>query len=153
MSIVKELQNQYFEIENLYASKEFVAHSKGRIRKEEYWRRKRELNTHAYFLFLFTRLEDHIKTQSSELIIEKRANIIHWKTKAIWENTDAKKLHFKKKVGLLTEKGQADYNKILDYYKSRNTIAHGDSIPNITVAINMINVFDDMKEFFKNLKK
>jgi hypothetical protein len=153
MRIIRELENQYFEIENQYSAKEFEAHVNGSFLKESFWRRKRELNTHAYFLFVFTRLEDHIKTQTISLIADKRANISPWKTRAIWDNTDDQKLHFKKRVGLLTEKGHTEFNKIIDYYDLRNTIAHGGTISAITTTINMIDVFDDMKRYYKELKK
>jgi hypothetical protein len=153
MNLISELQKQYFEIENQYYSKEFDAHVKGFIHVEEEWRRKRELNTHAYFLFLFTRLEEHINVQTKKLILHKRANIRNWKTRAIWDNTDFKKLYFKKKVGLLSEIGKTDYNRIVNYYELRNKIAHGGTIPSITVNISMINVFSDMERYFRILKK
>ena len=108
MSIIDELEKLYFDIENSYAAKEFLAHAKGHFHKENLWKRKRELNTHAYFLFVFTRLEDHIRESSIKLITDKRADISHWKTKAIWVNTDEKKLYFKNRLGLLTEKGSTD---------------------------------------------
>ena len=40
--------------------------------------RKRELNDHAYYLFMFTRLEDHVREQSSKLIRESQDNITDW---------------------------------------------------------------------------
>ena len=55
MKIIKEIEDQYFEIDNQYAAKEFEAHSKGHFLKEDEWRKKRDLNTHAYFLFVFTK--------------------------------------------------------------------------------------------------
>jgi len=151
MKIIDEVGNQYFDIDNQYSINEFRAHSRGFFRKEDYWKRKRELNTHAYFLFLFTRLEDFISNETTKLINKKRSNITHWKTRAIWDNTD-NDIHFRKKLGLLTEKGNADYNKIVDYYNKRNTIAHGGTISGITTAINMIDVFRDMKSYFHKLK-
>lgn len=153
MKIIREIESQYFEIENRYAGKEFKAIVRGYNLKEDYWRRKRELNTHAYFLFLFTRLEDHIKIESTSMILNKQTNIAHWKTRAIWDNIHPQKLYFKTRVGLLTERGGTDYNKIVDYYDIRNTIAHGGTINGITNTINMIDVFDDMKRFFKVLRK
>ncbi len=153
MKIIKELEEQYFEIDNQYSTEEFKAHTSSDNKKEDFWKRKRELNTHAYFLFAFTRLEDHITTNSINLILDKRINISHWKTRAIWDNTDEDNMNLKKRVGLLTEKGQADYNKIIEYYKLRNRIAHGETVSDITQAINMIDVFDDMKKYFKKIKK
>ena len=153
MKIIREIEAQYFEIDDQYAGNEFSAHIKGFNLKEDCWRGKRELNTHAYFLFVFTRLEDHIKKESISIIGEKRANITHWKTRAIWDNTNSQNLHFKKRVGLLTEKDQAEYNKIVCYYDQRNTIAHGGTVSEITTAINMIDVFDDMKRYFRELRR
>ncbi len=152
MNVFSELRKLYFEIDDEYSTNEFTARSNGHQRKENYWKRKRELNTHAYFLFLFTRLENLITTKSIALVDQKKGGITHWKTKAIWENTDPDKLHFKKRVGLLTEKGQAIYNKISSYYELRNEIGHGGTIPSITSAIDMVTVFDDMKIFFDSLK-
>lgn len=152
MSIVAELERQYFEIENEYAAKEFQARARGYARRENYWRRKRELNAHAYFLFAFTQLEEHIRRHSITLIQNKRAAINHWKTKAIWENTDHINMHLMKRVGLLTEKGQTVYNTIKGYYDRRNDIAHGNMIPGITIAINMIDVFSDIKTFLRDLR-
>ncbi len=152
MTIIKEIEKQYFEIEEQYSANEFKAHNKGFFLKEEYWRKKRDLNTHAYFLFLFTRLEDHIRIQSNRLIKNKQENIQHWKTKAIWDNVDLRNIHFKKRVALLTEKGVSDYNRIIEYYKIRNKIGHGEIISDIGSEINMINVFMDMRLFFKKLR-
>ena len=152
MNIVAELERQYFEIENEYAAKEFQARARGYVTQENRWRRKRELNTHAYFLFAFTQLEAHIRTHSIALIQNKRAAIAHWKTKAIWENTDTENIHLMKRAGLLTAKGHIAYNKIKGYYDRRNDIAHGNIIPGITVAINMIDVFSDIKGFLRTLR-
>lgn len=153
MKTIREIEKQYFEIEDQYASKEFYARSKGFNRKEDLWKRKRELNTHAYFLFLFTRLENHIRAESIKLINEKVTNISNWKRRAVWENTDPQKIHFLKRVSLLTIKGHLDYNTIVNYYNYRNTIAHGGTIEEIHQEINMIDVFDDIKRYLRILKK
>ncbi len=153
MSILQELEKQYFEIDNQYAVKEFEAHSKGFNKKEDYWKRKRELNDHAYFLFLFTRLEEHIKTNSIDLITGKQSSISHWKTRAIWDITERDKLYFKKRVALLTERGRSDYNQIISYYDLRNDIAHGGTVTNITTSVDMSDVFTKMKRYFRILKK
>lgn len=153
MSVISEIEKQYFEIENEYFSKEFNSHIKNHHKKEAYWKRKRELFTHAYYLFLFTRLEDHIRKQSNKLIQNRRDNILNWKTKAIWEITDFNNLNFKKRIALLTEKGNTNYNKINEYYELRNKIGHGETISNIHSEINMIDVFVDMKRFFKELRR
>lgn len=153
MKIIHELEEQYFEIDKQYAIKQFDAHVKGYNLREDFWKRKRDLNIHAYFLFLFTRLEGHIVSVSSSLITDKKNKIKHWKTRAIWDNIQDDKLNFKTRLGLLTEKGNTVYNKIVKYYKLRNTIAHGGSFSDIDTVINMIDVFDDMKKYFRELKK
>ena len=153
MSIIKEIETQYFEIENDYYSKEFNSHIKNHYIKEAFWRKKRELFTHAYFLFLFTRLEDHIRKQSENLIQKRRDNITNWKTKAIWDIPDLKNLYFKNRLALLTEKGNSNFNKVIEYYDLRNKIGHGETISDIHSEINMINVFDDMNKFIKELKR
>ncbi len=153
MKVIKELEILYFDIDRDYATKEFAAHAKGHQKKEQYWRQCRELNTHAYFLFLFTRLEAHIKDQSTKLINSRIANIAHWKTRAVWEIIEQKRLHFNKHTSLLTRSGYADFNLINTYYSHRNTIGHGGTIPGITLAINMITVFNDMKRLQRILRR
>ena len=68
MSIFDELEAQYDEIDNQYTSIEFEARTKSWNNKEQKYQRKREINDQAYFLFMFSRLEDRIRTQSAALI-------------------------------------------------------------------------------------
>ena len=145
MNIFDELSKLYGEIDSLYEAKEREARSKGFHRKEAEWQRKRELNDHAYFLFMFTRLEDRIREQSSKLIQRKETALKNWK---IWDILP-EQIHFKKRVALLTEKGASDYNLIMDYYKLRNTIAHGG---NFTTQISIPHVLNDMERLYKILK-
>lgn len=149
---INELEDQFFEIENQYYSKEFYAHSRGFTNKERYWQKKRELNTHAYFLFLFTRLEEHIRRESKKLINKKKTNIQHWKTRAVWDNINVKNIHFRNRLALLTERGDTTFNIVMEYYKKRNEIGHGGTIENINSAIDMTDVFDKVKVYFKTLK-
>ncbi len=78
MSIFKELESLYSEIDGNYAKLEFEARVRHAHNIEEEWSRKRELNDHAYYLFMFTRLEDHIREQSSKLITDKQDNLTDW---------------------------------------------------------------------------
>ncbi|MGK7392595.1 MAG: hypothetical protein ACNS60_19735 [Candidatus Cyclobacteriaceae bacterium M2_1C_046] len=153
MNIIRKIEIQFTEIENEYSSKIFEAHRRGYYKKEDEWVEKLELFTHAYFLFLFTRLENHITNEVSSLIDFKRGSIRHWKSRAIWDNVNINNLHFKKKVGLLTQIGQNDFNRIIDYYNYRNHIAHGGIISSITSTINMATVFSDFKMYFQVLKR
>lgn len=145
MDIFQELELQYYAIDKQYADAEFEAAKRGWPKKEKEYRRKRELNDQAYFLFMFTRLEDHISQEVRKRIARKKAANVSWREKAPWENmpNDAKDIHFKKRVALIVESGKSDYNLIADYYKERNSIGHGGAFQN---AISMPNV---IKEFVR----
>jgi len=153
MNIFKELELLYNEIDNIYAQKEFNARASGWHKKEKKWARKRELNDHAYFLFMFTRLEDYIREQSSKLIEKKQTSLTSWKQKRVWgilpKDKDSDKIYFLNRAALLVDKGSHHYQKIKDYYYLRNTLGHGGifsspvSIPNVVV---------DFEELIKMLK-
>jgi hypothetical protein len=152
MSIFDELEAQYNEIDNEYSATEFEARRKGWTKKESKYRRKRELNDQAYFLFMFSRLEDRIREESSKLIIKKQTSISSWKQRAAWDilpGAASGGLHFKKRLALLTEKGSADFNLISDYYKERNSIAHGGSF---TRPISMPTVISEFKRLYRLMK-
>lgn len=154
MNIFSELEVQYFEIDDDLASKEFDARSRRNIKSERLLKQKRELNTHAYFLFAFTRLEDHIREQSSKLISKKQVKLMYWKSRAAWDILPSQKssdeITFMKRVALLTDKSRNHYGLIKRYYDERNTIGHGG---NFNIPINMTDVFRDMKQLLKILKK
>lgn len=152
MNIIDEIEEQYFELEKRYAAKLFIAIGENDEEMERFWNDKRDVNAHAYFLFLFTRLEDFIKNESIYLINDKIANLTDWKEKAIWEISNDENLYFKKRLSLLTEKGKRDFNKISEYYSVRNEIAHGGTIEDFVRKMNMQFVFEDFKKFFMRLK-
>jgi hypothetical protein len=64
MTIFDELGNIYDEIDNTYSRLETQARARGFKRKEAEYARKRQLNDQSYFLFMFTRLEDRIRSLS-----------------------------------------------------------------------------------------
>lgn len=146
MSIIAVLENQYRDIDNKLYSREFAAIGDGNEEDEKDCRYKRELNSHAYFLFLFTRLEDHIRKQSKILFTNKLASETNWRQRAIWDISNHDDLHFKKMVALLTEKGKKNYNTIIEYYDIRNQIGHGETIEDFIKKVNMSSVFEDMKK-------
>lgn len=129
MNIFDKLQKQYQEIDNNYSKKEFLCRSKGHYKKEAELREKRELNDHAYFLFMFTRLEDIIREESSKLISQKQTTLTNRKQKRVWSilppDKESDEIHFKKRVALLVDKGSHPYAQVVDYYKLRNIIGHG----------------------------
>ncbi len=119
MNVFDELESLYNEIDQNYSSVEFEARAKGWHVKEAKYTRKRNLNDQAYFLFMFSRLEDHIRTESANLICGKKTKINSWKQRAAWDilpsSAGNSQLPFKKRLALLVEKGSSDFNLIVDY--------------------------------------
>lgn len=152
MTVFDELKSQYDEIDQYYAIKEFQAAARGWTRKEANYKRRREINDQAYFLFMFTRLEDRIRQQSSMLIQRKKDSISSWKTRAPWDllpNQPDADMSFKKRLALLCETGGSNYNKIVAYYKERNSIAHGGSFVD---PISVPTVVNEMRQLYRILK-
>ena len=149
MNIFNELGNIYFEIDNLYATKEFDAHVKGHIGRQLQFQRKRALNDQAYFLFMFSRLEDRIKTLSENLIKRKVANISNYKNNRAWNIIEDKQLNLMQKTSFLTRHAGTDYNLIFKYKKHRDTIAHGGLI----TIINMPGIISDFHRIYNTLWK
>lgn len=153
MTIFDELEDQYYEIDNEYSNIEFDARAKKWCNKEAKYHRKRELNDQAYFLFMFSRLENHIKIESSAHITKKKTAMTSWKHKAVWDilsqDDRSDRLHFKKRLALLVEQGGSNFNLIADYYKERNSIAHGGSFIN---PISMPTVITEFKRLYKIIK-
>ena len=152
MSIFDELEAQYNDIDNEYSSIEFDAISKGWNKKEGKYKRKRELNDQAYFLFMFSRLEDRIRHESASLITKKQSSISSWKQRASWDILPGgakDEMPFKRRLALLVKKGGRDYNLVVDYYKERNSIAHGGSFIS---TISMPNVISEMKRLHRVVK-
>ena len=152
MNIFDELGGIYNDIDSEYAIKEIEARSKGHNKKEVEYNSKRQFNDQAYFLFMFTRLEDRVRYLSDQLIIERMTSLSDWKLKRSWDiiNTlkDKESLHFMSRVSLLRQKGGADYNLVNQYYRQRNNIGHGGSF---TITISIPTVITDMKRLYKDL--
>ena len=152
MNIFDQLGKIYNEIDSMYAVKEVFARSKGHNKKEVEYNGKRQYNDQAYFLFMFTRLEDRIRNISDKLIDDKMAAISDWKSKRSWEIIQKQKsndsLHLMNRVSLLTEKGGTNFNLIKRYYDQRNNIGHGG---NFTIPINIPTVISDMKQLHGDL--
>ncbi len=114
MNIFEELGKIYSEIDNSYAKIELHSRSKGYNKKEQQYQRKRKLNDQAYFLFMFSHLEDMIKELSNRLIDDKHKNLTSWSLKRTWEILYNRKtqnpgsINFMDRVALLTEMGKPD---------------------------------------------
>lgn len=154
MTIFDDLGKIYNEIDNTYSSQEIQARTKGFNKKEAQYARKRQLNDQAYFLFMFTRLEDRVRDLSDQLVDDKMASLTDWKSKRSWEIIQKQKtndsLHFMNRVSLLTPKGGADYNLIKQYYDQRNNIGHGGTF---TITISIPTVITDLKRLYKDLNQ
>jgi hypothetical protein len=151
----EELADLYYEINNKYTVEEFEARSSNLKEKELALSLKRELNDHAYYLFMFTRLEDYIREQSSTLIIENQEKSIPWETRRAWsifpKEKDSDKMTFLSRVALLLKHGTDShhYQKIKDYYDLRNTLAHGGDFH---TPVTVPTVITDFKSFYEALK-
>lgn len=151
MGMFKELSSQYYSIENEYAKQEFKAYLRGWAKKEIQVRRKREVNDQAYFLFMFSRLEDKINQEVTKKVAKMKASNQSWKVKAPWENLPnrVKDINFKNRAALLFEKGKADFKLISDYYEERNSIAHGGSF---VKAISMPTAIADLERLYRRVR-
>ena len=85
MNIFDNLGKIYNEIDATYASIEVKARSKGYYKKETEYLAKRQFNDQAYFLFMFTRLEDRVREVSDKLVDSKVSTLTDWKAKRVWE--------------------------------------------------------------------
>ncbi|MEX0812940.1 MAG: hypothetical protein WD048_12045 [Chitinophagales bacterium] len=156
MNIFDELWRIYSETDNRYATIEHQSRARGFNRKEQEYQRRRELNDQAYFLFMFSRIEDRINELSNELIENQHNNLTNWSYKRTWDilhkrmTQNPNSIYFMDRVALLTEMGRTDYNLIALYYDQRNNIAHGRTF---TIPINIPTVVTHMKQLYNDLKK
>jgi len=101
---------------------------------------------------MFTRLEDRIREQSSKLIKSRQAGIQNWRTRSAWDilpkEKNSTEIPFGKRVALLIRKGSSDYRTVMEYYKLRNTIAHGG---NFTTPISIPTVLSEMERLYRIL--
>lgn len=148
MNIFEELEVIYSEIDNYYAQKELEARDNSDTDQEREFARKRELNDHAYYLFMFTRFEDHVREESSKLIKQSQNNITDWSQRRPWDilpnDKRSDKLFFLNRVALLVDKGSHHYQSIKDYYELRNTIGHGGTF---TTPVSMPTVVTDFNQY------
>jgi len=85
------------------------------------------INAQAYFAMLFFQLEDHINARCADLIAERRA-LADWDQRRAWDVLDGRTVEsipFLQRLALVAERGKADYNAVLEMYRHRNSIAHG----------------------------
>lgn len=152
MTVFDELGDLYNEMDNTHSIQEIQARTRGFHKKESEYSRKRQLNDQSYFLFMFTRLEDRIRTLSENLIDYKVATLTNWKNKRTWDILYKRKdnIPLMDRVALLTKINGANYRLINNYYKQRNSIGHGGVF---TIPINISMVITDFKRLYSELKE
>lgn len=149
MNIFDELAKNYFEFDNNIALLEQRARAKGFVRKEKEYRRKRDLNDQAYFLFMFTKLEDRVTESYKSLLNSRSSNISNYENWRAWNIfKEGKGLSFMEKISLLVVYNGADYHKFLKYKKQRDTIAHGGVVSGINISV----VLSDFKYLHSKIK-
>ena len=153
MNIIDELGDTYIDINETIVSIEQEANARGYHRKKAKFKAKRVFNNQAYFLFMFTRLEDKIKTLATEIIDYKSGLSYNYKNERVWkmlkQRNDRDRLNLMERASLLTTYNGTDYHLIMGYKQQRDTIAHGGIVPvlNMTAAINDISrLYDDIKK-------
>lgn len=151
MNVFDQLGEIYYEIDTLYANKEASALSKGNLNDEMEFSGNRQFNNQAYFLFMFTRLEDRVKSLSESLIDNHSTSLTDWKIKGAWDILSKRKenIAFMDRVALLTKINDSDYNLIQSYYNLRNAIGHGKPY---NTPIDMPKVIADMKRLYSDLQ-
>ena len=144
MNIFEELEISYSEIFSIYAKFIDDAKETGDMVLILDYTRKKEHYENAFFLFIFTRLEDSIRNIADNLLNEKALTLKDWHEKRTWEilNDRKDRIAFMDKVALLIEKNGKDYRLIEKYFKQRNNIAHGGTF---TIPIQVHDVIADMK--------
>lgn len=151
-NVFEKLGDTYFEIDNMLSSKILHARARNYTRIEKEYESKKSNNDAAYFLYMFSRLEDRIKKLSIELIEDKHSTLTDWKYKRVWDILEKRKdrgIHFMDRVALLTDMNLPDYMLIKDYYEQRNNIAHGKTF---TIPIVIPVVINDFKRLHTDLK-
>lgn len=153
MNVFEKLADLYNEIDRLYVDQELTNSKDGGLVSEADIARKRELNDHAYFLFMFTRFEDYVREESSQLIRQNSDPAHEWIHRRVWQllpsNKTADQPSFMNRVALLIDKCTHHYEKIEKYYKLRNTIGHGGDF---TTPISMPTVVKDFSLYFELMK-
>lgn len=156
VSLFDRIDELYHHIEDEYAALESAAIAASNEVDRETFGEMRRLNDQAYFLFLFTRLEGHIRTVSETLIADQHNSAAsdrdRWPWKLASDLSRRERLPFMDRVALVTIKGRSNYNKIQDFYKHRNSIGHGGSF-NSEAGIPLIpDVISDIKNLFTVIK-
>ena len=123
MRSFREICEVYLKTNGYLSKQEQQARS---VNSRSRWGRMRKLNDQAHFVMMFAQLEDRINTLCKRLI-DKRKRSNHWKRRRPWEilPNDMDRIAFRNRVALLVDRNSAAFKQIVDYYKDRCDIAHG----------------------------
>jgi hypothetical protein len=90
------------------------------------WAQARAYNDQAYFVMRFAQLEQHVGRESRRLVDRKRA-LVKWRQRRPWDRVRLDRVSLMDKVAMLTQAGNAAYNRIDQLYDMRCEIAHGNT--------------------------
>ena len=127
MSIFTEIADQWQIADDAFGALEGTAFAANDDVGFDAAGEQRKRNDQAYFLYLFTRLEDSVN-KATGLILTSRVSGAPWAERRIWEawaRQGIPNVHFMSKVEILTDKSLHTYATIQEYYKGRNDVAHG----------------------------
>jgi hypothetical protein len=148
-----DLVRLYSEIDDKYEQEVLQAQQRGFMRKKSALQHKRSLNNHAYFLFMFSRLEEIVRERTA-MLIAKNQNHPHWRHRRVWQilpnDQNDSRLDLMRRVELLFEKGNTEYNKIHQWKLQRDKIAHGGSF---TKPMSVIQTANEMTNIIRLVTK
>jgi hypothetical protein len=123
--IFDEIEIQYNEVDGFLSNEEFKARASNDEVAEFGYALKRERNDQAYFLYMFSKLENQIVENTNQLFIDREAAAVDEKDKTVWKLARQKKLDLMERVSFLTPSGNVNYKKVFDLKKKRDSVAHG----------------------------
>ncbi|MBI2723343.1 MAG: hypothetical protein HYX39_14310 [Bacteroidetes bacterium] len=144
MNIFDELYNLYRVIDSDLAIIETEARMRPDPILEGQTMRQRELNDQAYFLYMFTRLEEKIRQSTTLLFDAKIVSTTNIEDLRAWEIIKTKQLSLMHLVSFVLVNGGIDYNLVYDFKKQRDKIAHGGLVPAILLSY----VHTEMKRLY-----
>ena len=121
---IRRVYKGYLEVDRYLVSKQTKTRTSNSLQN---WAEKRGLNDQAYFVLLFSKLEEHINKECQKLILRKR-NLRHWKSRRRWDNieiTQLDRITFMDRVSYLVDRQSHHFRDIKDLYEIRCKIAHG----------------------------
>lgn len=126
MNILDELYGLYLQVDGSLSITEATARAQKNSSLEEQTARQRKVNDQAFFLYMFTRLEEKIREATKQMFEEKISSSADQKELRAWEILKANdRLTLMTHVSFFLPIGSADYQLIRNLKKQRDEIAHG----------------------------